>query len=115
MRQAAFDRERAEWEASGEFARAEALIEVAAPGAEQASVEVPDGCILVESPLGGSLWRMLARPGDRVEKGAVIAVIEAMKAECDVTSPQAGVVAQVYAQEGQSIAPGAALIALTPA
>jgi urea carboxylase len=114
MRQAAFDRERAEWEASGEFARAEALIEVAAPGAEQASVEVPDGCILVESPLGGSLWRMLARPGDRVEKGAVIAVIEAMKAECEITSPAAGEVLRTYAKEGQPVSPGAPLAAVRP-
>ena len=50
---------------------------------------------------------MLVQPGDVVEKGAVIAVIEAMKTECDVPSPAAGVVRQVYAQERQAIAPGA--------
>jgi urea carboxylase len=50
-----------------------------------------------------------------VEKGAVIAVIEAMKAECNVTSPWAGVVAGVYVQENQAVAPGAALIALAAA
>ena len=66
----------------------------------------------VEAPLGGSLWKMLVKPGDRIEKGAVIAVIEAMKAECDVSSPAAGVVTGVYARENQAIAPGAALIAL---
>ena len=114
-RQAAFEAERSAWERDGEFARIEALSADDAPLAEAAAVVAPDGAELVEAPLGGSLWRMLVKPGETVAKGAVIAVIEAMKAECDVTSPQAGVVAQVYAQEGQSIAPGAALIALTPA
>ena len=45
----------------------------------------------LEAPLGGSVWKMLVQPGDRVEKGAVIAVIEAMKTECEVPSPSAGV------------------------
>ncbi len=75
----------------------------------------PDGAELVEAPLGGSVWKMLVQPGDRVEKGAVIAIIEAMKTECDVTSPSAGVVREVYAQERQAIAPGAQMIALEPA
>jgi urea carboxylase len=49
-----------------------------------------------------------------VEKGTVIAVIEAMKTECDVPSPAAGVVRRVYAEERQAIAPGAPMIALEP-
>ncbi|MDX5394525.1 MAG: acetyl-CoA carboxylase biotin carboxyl carrier protein subunit, partial [Caulobacteraceae bacterium] len=75
----------------------------------------PAGAELVEAPLGGSVWKMLVNPGDVVEKGAVIAVIEAMKTECDVPSPAAGVVRAVYAQERQAIAPGAPMIALEPA
>ena len=111
-RQAAFDAERSAWERSGEFARVEALsAEPAASGAAEA-VTAPEGSELIEAPLGGSLWKMLVKPGDRIEKGAVIAVIEAMKAECDVSSPSSGVVTGVYARESQVIAPGAALIAL---
>jgi len=111
-REAAFDRERAAWERDGEFARIEALSEEAPadPGAE--AVLAPPGSELIEAPLGGSLWKMLVKPGDRVEKGEVVAVIEAMKAECSVNSPASGVVTAVYVQENQAIAPGAALIAL---
>jgi urea carboxylase len=112
-RQAAFERERAAWEAGGELARVEALAEEPAAQAEADVVTAPDGSELVEAPLGGSLWKMLVKPGDRIEKGAVIAVIEAMKAECDVSSPASGVVTGVYARENQAIAPGAALIALS--
>jgi urea carboxylase len=111
-REAAFQRERAAWEASGEFARVEALSEGPAAGGDEVPVIAPDGSELVEAPLGGSLWKMLVKPGDRVEKGSVIAIIEAMKAECDVPSPASGVVTGVYARESQAIAPGAALIAL---
>ncbi len=114
-REAAFKAERADWERRGEFARVEALAGAADDPAEAADIVVPPGAELVEAPLGGSVWRMLVQPGDRVEKGAVIAIIEAMKTECDVTSPSAGVVRQVYAQERQAIAPGAPMIALEPA
>ena len=84
-------------------------------GAVAEAIEVPEGSELVEAPLGGSVWKMLVKPGDRVEKGAVIAVIEAMKTECDVASPEAGVVRAVYAAERQAIAAGAPMIALEPA
>jgi urea carboxylase len=111
-RRAAFDEERAAWERSGEFARLEALSADDAPPAAADDVVAPEGSELIEAPLGGSLWKMLVKPGDRIEKGAVIAVIEAMKAECAVNSPSGGVVTGVYARENQAIAPGAALIAL---
>jgi urea carboxylase len=111
-RQAAFDAERAAWEASGEFARVEALSADVGDEADEESVVAPEGSELIEAPLGGSLWKMLVKPGDRVEKGAVIAIIEAMKAECDVPSPTSGVVTGVYARESQALSPGAPLIAL---
>ena len=114
-RQAAFDAERADWEVRGEFARVEALSSEAIDDAPSAAFEAPGGSEFVEAPLGGSVWKMLVEVGDHVEKGAIIAVIEAMKTECDVASPSAGVVRQVYAQERQPIAPGAPMIALEPA
>lgn len=113
-RQAAFDAERADWEAKGEFARVEALSGVAEADDAVAAVEVPAGADLVEAPLGGNVWKVLVEPGQAVEAGAVIAIIEAMKAECDVATPTAGVVSAVYAQPGQPIAAGAPVIAVTP-
>jgi len=113
-REAAFDAERHDWERKGEFARVEALAGEAEAVAPAAAIEAPEGSELVEAPLGGSVWKMLVAEGDRVEKGAVIAVIEAMKTECDVPSPSAGIVRRVYAEEKQPIAPGAPMIALEP-
>jgi len=113
-RQAAFDAERADWEAKGEFARVEALSSVADDGVDAVTITVPEGSDLVEAPLGGNVWKVLVEPGQRVEAGAVIAVIEAMKAECDVNSPAAGVVTAVYAQPAQAIAAGAPIVAIAP-
>jgi urea carboxylase len=110
-RGAAFDAEREAWirrnELSAEAAPVEASVASAAPTA-------PLGSELIEAPLGGHIWRIQVRPGDRIEKGSVIAAIEAMKTECNVPSPAAGIVRAVYIQERQAIAPGAALIALEP-
>jgi urea carboxylase len=114
-RRAAFDAERAEWQRRGEFDRVAALTKEADASAAPQSIEAPAGADLVEAPLGGSVWKMLVKPGDRVEKGAVIAVIEAMKTECDVASPEAGVVRAVYVAERQALAAGAPMIALEPA
>jgi len=110
-RRAAFDAEREEWARRGELTREEVTLDAAlAPG----SIEIPHGTEVVEAPLGGNVWRIHVRPGDRVEKGAVLAAIEAMKTECSVPSPAAGVVRAVYIQERQSISPGTPIIALEP-
>lgn len=108
-RQAAFDAERAEWQRLGEFDRTDAA-EVAV-AVEQ--VEVPEGADLVETPFGGSVWKMLVAVGDEVEAGDAIAIIEAMKMECRVDSPGAGTISALYARERQAILPGEPILALT--
>ncbi|PZU58562.1 MAG: urea carboxylase [Sphingobium sp.] len=115
QRQAAFDEERAEWQRNGEFDRVTDLTEgqdndAAAP----AEVDVPDGADLIEAPFGGSVWKLLVAPGDTVEAGDVIAVIEAMKMECPLESPGSGTIAALYMQEKQSLQPGTPLLALRP-
>ena len=110
-RQAAFDAEREEWARRNEFSRESALEESSlAP----AAFDAPAGADLIEAPLGGNVWRIHVRPGDRIERGSVIAAIEAMKTECNVPSPTAGTVRAVYVRERQEIAPGMPIIALEP-
>ena len=84
-------------------------------GGAETAIVAPEGSELVEAPLGGNVWKVLVKPGDRVERGAVIAIIEAMKTECDVPSPETGLVRAVYATERQAIAAGAPMIALETA
>ena len=109
-RQSAFDAERADWERRGEFDRVADLAKDEAPPA--AAIEVPEGADVIEAPFGGSVWKLLVAAGDRVAAGDTIAVIEAMKMECPVESPAAGVVAALYIEERQPLQPGAPMLAL---
>lgn len=113
-RQAAFDAERADWEAKGEFARVEALVSEGDASAPAEDINVPEGSDLIEAPLGGNVWKLLVQPGQRIKAGEVIAVIEAMKAECDVNSAVGGIVTALYAREQQAIAAGGPIIAVHP-
>ncbi|BBC73950.1 urea carboxylase [Altererythrobacter sp. B11] len=114
QRQAAFDEERAAWQRSGEFDRISDLADEEAGAGEVATVDVPEGAELVEAPFGGSVWKLMVAPGDTVETGDIIAVIETMKMECPLESPGSGTVAALYMQERQSLQPGAPLLALRP-
>jgi urea carboxylase len=111
-RQSAFDAERAAWQASGEFDRVTDLLAEDTPGSEAAAIEVPEGADLIEAPFGGSVWKLLVAPGDTVEAGDVIAVIEAMKMECPLESPASGTIAALYITERQSLQPGTPMLAL---
>ncbi len=111
-RQAAFDAERAAWEASGEFDRVSALLGADSGAVDAAAIEVPEGADLIEAPFGGSVWKLLVSPGDTVAEGEVIAVIEAMKMECPFEAPASGTVEAVYIAESQSVHPGAPMLAL---
>jgi propionyl-CoA carboxylase alpha chain len=53
--------------------------------------------------------RVAARPGERVEAGTLLLVIEAMKMEHQLTAPRAGVVGAILVAEGQEVAAGAVL------
>jgi urea carboxylase len=113
-RQAAFDAERADWQARGEFDRlADRESKDSMPRAAS-EIELPEGCELVEAPFGGVIWGLEIAEGTLVEAGQAVAVIEAMKMESPVPSPLGGKVRQVYVSERQLVTPGAPLFALEP-
>lgn len=109
QREAAFDAERAAWQASGEFDR---VATDDADGAPAAAIEVPDDADLIEVPFGGSVWKLLVAVGDEVKAGDTIAIMEAMKMEFPVECPASGTIAALYIQEKQSLQPGSAMLAL---
>jgi urea carboxylase len=108
---AAFAAERDAWEASGEFARAEAV----APAAPPAAVSVPPGGSAVEAEFAAAVWNVAVRPGDRVTAGQHLLTLEAMKMESPVTSPSAGTVAEILVGPGDQVTAGTALLTLAPA
>ena len=84
----------------------------AAPVAESAPAEVPSasGGTEVPASVNGNVWKILVKAGDKVEKGQVVAILEAMKMEIDIEAPCAGTIASINVaandavEEGQTLA-----------
>ncbi len=66
----------------------------------------------LEAQMPGLVRRVLVAPGDTVERGQVLVLLEAMKMEIRVSAPRAGVVGQVAVAEGQAVERGQVLVAL---
>lgn len=57
----------------------------------------------VLSPIQGTVVNLKVKPGDKVNKGDVLLIIEAMKLENEVPSPFTGEVAEVLVSKGQNV------------
>ena len=69
----------------------------------------------VPAPLPGKVVKVAVRSGDTVERGATLAVLEAMKMELNVEAPREGVIDEVLASEGDQVIEGAVLVTFAPA
>lgn len=72
------------------------------------------GSTPVRAPLAGSIVRVDVSPGDRVESGGVVLILEAMKMETEVRASCSGVVTDVSASVGDAVSVGEELLALDP-
>ncbi|MBZ7925212.1 acetyl/propionyl/methylcrotonyl-CoA carboxylase subunit alpha [Ensifer adhaerens] len=68
----------------------------------------------VSAPMPGIVKLIRVRPGDTVEKGQPLAVMEAMKMELTLSASRAGVVESVLVSEGEQVTAGAVLVMLQP-
>lgn len=55
--------------------------------------------VLTETP--GNVWKVLVKPGDKVEAGATLFIMEVMKTEVPHNASSAGTVKAVHVTEGQ--------------
>ena len=62
------------------------------------------------APMPGKVVALLAQPGQAVEKGTPLLILEAMKMEHTITAPAAGVVKAFCYAAGEQVADGAALV-----
>ncbi|WP_281648831.1 sodium-extruding oxaloacetate decarboxylase subunit alpha [Parendozoicomonas sp. Alg238-R29] len=85
----------------------------ASPAAAGAPAAVPaGGGDPLPAPLAGNIWKVNVQPGQQVQEGDVVVILEAMKMETEVRAPKAGTVASVTVKEGDSVVVGDELIAL---
>ena len=58
------------------------------------------------SPMQGNVWKLPVAQGQPVAEGDVIAIIEAMKMENEITAHKAGVIAELPISVGDSVRSG---------
>ena len=78
----------------------------AVPAAALASGEV------VKAPMPGNILKINVAPGQKVEEGDVLIVLEAMKMENEIVATKSGTVAQVAVNKGAVVETGAPLIVI---
>ena len=83
---------------------------VAAPAAASAPVAAPApeatasaGGNAIRSPFPGTVVAMNVKAGDKVKRGDVLCVVEAMKMENDICAPDDGTVASVNVNTGTKV------------
>src|SRR5690349_17268571 len=62
--------------------------------------------IEIKSEITGTVWQLKAKPGDKVESGDTLIVIESMKMEIPVITEDAGTVKEIRVKEKDSVAEG---------
>ena len=69
---------------------------------------------LIRAPMAGRVVSLLVAPGDRVQKGAPLLALEAMKMEHPALATMNATVKAVHVAVGAQVATGALLIELAP-
>ncbi|WP_110650878.1 urea carboxylase [Salinicola peritrichatus] len=105
-REAAFQQEMADWRANGQFTFEDRIPEVAE------ATELGSDELGIDSPVTGSLWKLTVAEGDSVEAGQVVALVESMKMEVEITTHATGRVARLPITEGAAVAPGQPIVIL---
>lgn len=80
--------------------------------AESAAAVPVTGGHTVAAVLAGNIFKVNVAPGDTVEEGEPLLVVEAMKMETAVSAPKSGTIAAVHVNEGDAISVGDSLVVI---
>jgi acetyl-CoA carboxylase biotin carboxyl carrier protein len=67
----------------------------------------------VPAHITGTVWKIEKKVGDAVQSGDVLLILESMKMEMPVESPEAGTVAEIKCKEGEAVSEGQTLVVLS--
>ncbi len=89
---------------------------------EAAGEDACPGCVEITAPIVGTFYRKPApdaepfvEVGDRVEKGQVVCIIEAMKLFNEIESEVSGVIRKILVEDGEPVEYGQPLFLVEPA
>jgi acetyl-CoA carboxylase biotin carboxyl carrier protein len=66
----------------------------------------------VAAHITGTVWEIRVNVGDEVQEEQVLVVLESMKMEMPVESPESGTVAAILVEKGQAVEEGEVLVRL---
>ena len=92
---------------SVQVAEGDADIQVTAVNGESAAPAVASGNeTTIKALLPGNVWKIVANPGQSVNEGDVIMILESMKMEIDVVAPKGGVVKSINVATNDKVVEG---------
>ncbi|MDW6003893.1 sodium-extruding oxaloacetate decarboxylase subunit alpha [Vibrio mangrovi] len=84
-------------------------VAASSPEQKDSATESADGEVM-SAPLAGNIWKIHAQPGETVQEGDVLLILEAMKMETEIRAPKNGVIQRITISEGDSVQVGDALL-----
>lgn len=68
------------------------------------------GSVSVTAPMPGTIWKVEVTEGQKVTKGQVVIILEAMKMENELVAPKDGTIAQIKVEKGSAVSVGEVLV-----
>ena len=99
---------------SVQVAEGNADIQAIAP-TQTSSVEAPTptGAVTeVGATVSGNVWKILVSVGDKVEKGQVVSILEAMKMEIDMEAPCSGTIVAIPTKPNDAVEEGQTIVVI---
>ena len=66
----------------------------------------------IPAHITGTVWKIEVKPGDEVDEGDTVVILESMKMEMPVEAEDEGTVKEILCEEGQAVNEGDALVRL---
>lgn len=66
----------------------------------------PEGAVKLTAPMPGTILDIKVNPGDSVKKGTLVVILEAMKMENEIFSPENGTITTINVTKGQQVNSG---------
>ena len=85
----------------------------AAPAPKPAAapaVPIDENAISVKATMPGTIVSFSVAVGDKVQEGQVVATLEAMKMENEITAPASGEVKSIHVEKGSSVVEGQVIL-----
>ena len=81
-----------------------------APKAAAPAVPIDENAISVKATMPGTIVSFSVAVGDKVQEGQVVAILEAMKMENEITAPASGEVKSIHVEKGSSVVEGQVIL-----